>query len=235
MRKPLTRVGFAIAAFIAALLATTGLPGCQQLFTTSLAEPLARDSISLPDTLTSEQAADLAQQAQDSDNVALATALVDTLTNQITDPSTQTELAAAAASAAIVASGASDALLDAFADVLASGDTSTVDAAALLATIQAGSTADVLTALGYLEALSDPSSIEGTELNATDYVIAAIIVAASALPAGTDPVNDDLSGYTGSAQYTSAAAMVATALTMVDSGSASEDLLNNLASLLQIP
>jgi len=233
MRKPIALFGF--SALAALLVLGTALSGCQQLFTTSLAKPLARDKIALPDTLTANQAADLAQQAKDNNDPTLAAAVVDTLVDQVTDPSVQTELAAAAASAAITASGTSAAVLGAFSEAMEGG---TIDAAALLAEIQAGATADVLAALSFLDPSSgipDPSALEGTELEATDYLIAAVIIAASVLPPGTDPETvPDWSVYQSTPQYISAANILGEAISLVEPGSTAYDLLDQLSSMFEI-
>ncbi len=238
MRKPITVFG--LAAIAAAFLLGAALSGCQQLFTTSLAKPLARDKIALPDTLTTDQAADLAQQAEDNNAPSLAASVVETLVDQITDPAAQTELAAAAASAAITASGTSGAVLDAFATAMESGDMSGLDAAALLATIQAGATADVVEALSYLDpgsGIADPTILEGTELSATDYLIAAVVIAASGLPEGEDPTTMDaveIAAFQSTPEYTAAIAILGQAGGMLDPGSAGYDLLDQLSGMFQM-
>ncbi len=234
MRKPI--VLFGLSAVAAALILGTALSGCQQLFTTSLASGLARDSISLPKTLTTDQAADLAQQAEDNSDPVLAAAVVDTLVDQITDPAAQPELAAAAASAAITASGTSSAILDAFSEAMGGG---TIDAAALLADIQAGATADVLEALSFMDptdGIPDPSALDGTELEATDYLIAAVVVAASAIPEGTDLETFDPGSLdpSASATFDSAVAILGQAIAMVEPGSSAADLLDQLSGILHI-
>jgi hypothetical protein len=238
MRRSITRIGFALAAFIAALVVAAGLPGCQQLFTTSLAEPLARSGVNLPDTLTESQAADLAAQAKDNNDADLAKAVVGTLVDQIADPAAQIELAAAAASAAVTASGASDAIMDAFADVIESGNTDSIRADELLAQIQAGLSDDVIKALSYLDpviGITDPAALTDTELSATDYLMAAIVLAASALPPGCDPTDTgtyDVPTFQSKEGYLSAVNILVKANGMVEPGSEEADLLSQFSALL---
>lgn len=240
MRRSITRVGFALAAFIAALVVAAGLPGCQQLFTTSLAEPLARSGVNLPDTLTESQAADLAAEAKASNDTELAKAVVGTLVDQVTDPAAQSELAAAAASAAVTASGASDAVMDAFAGAIKDGNMDSIDAPALLAQIQAGASADVLEALGYLDpatGIADPAALTGTELSATDYLIAAVVIAASVLPEGADPANltgPQLTAFQATPEYAIAVNILGQANGMVEPGSAAADLLGQFSDMFSI-
>jgi hypothetical protein len=240
MRRPLTRIGFALAAFIAAIVAAAGLPGCQQLFTTSLAESLARDKVTLPDTLTTTQATDLAAEAKANDDTKLATAVVDTLVAQVTDPAAQTELAAAAASSAVTASGASAAVMDAFNTAMESGDMTSIDTAALLAAIQAGATDNVVEALTYLDpatGIADPAALTGTDLGATDYLIAAVVIASSALPAGADPENltpAELTAFQATPEYAAAVNILGEATALVDPGSPSADLLSQFSGMFSI-
>jgi hypothetical protein len=243
MSGAISRTNSAFAAIPAAvaLFAAVALSGCQQLFTTSLAAPLARDTVTLPKTLTASEAADLAAQAKDEADQKLATAVVETLVDQITDPSTQTELAAAAASAAVTASGAGAAAMDAFGEALNSGNLDDLDAAALLADIQAGITPDVIAALGFLDpetGIADPAALTGTDLSPTDYLIAAIVIAASALPAGADPTNlttEQQDDFTNSDECGIAGNILNEALTMVEPGSQAADLLNQFRDLFSLP
>jgi hypothetical protein len=220
------------SAAFAAVLAAVALSGCQQLFTNSLAAPLARNTVTLPKTLTATEAADLAAQAKAEDDPKLAAAVVATLVDQITDPATQTELAAAAASAAVTASGAGAAAMDALGEALDSGNLDDLDAKALLADIQAGATPDVIEALNYLADIGDPTAITGTDLSATDYLIAAVVIAANAMDPGddpTDPVVQHDFGLTPEAGVAGAILLQARAL--VEPGSQVEDLLNQFSSM----
>ncbi len=239
MRRAITRIGIAIVVFVAALVAAASLPGCQQLFTTSLAEGLAREAVDLPSTLTLDQAVSLVEEANVNNDSALAGAVVDTLVGQVTDPVAEVELAAAAASAAITASGASDALMDAVSEALESGDMGSIDAADLLAQIQAGATPNVLEALAYLDpsgGIADPNSVSETQLDATDYLIAAVVIAASALPEGADPTNlgSQLADFQATPEYDTAVDILTVAGSLVQSGSQAEELLNQFSSMFNI-
>lgn len=240
MRRSFIRIGIAVFVFAAALAVALSLPGCQQLFTTSIAELLARDSVKLPSTLTLDQAVSLVEEANVNNDSALAGAVVDTLVGQVTDPALEVELAAAAASAAITASGVSDALMDAVSEALSSGNMNNIDAAALLSQIQAGATPNVLEALAYLDpddGIADPNSVSETQLDATDYLIAAVVIAASALPVGEDPTAltpAELSAFQATPEYETAVDILTVAGTLVQSGSQAEDLLNQFSSMFNI-
>jgi hypothetical protein len=178
---------------IAGLCLAMSLAGCQQLFTFSLAGGLARDSIPLPAHLSAADAAELAAQAKANGDETLATALVENLVGVIgaTPTAGQTGLAASAAEAAVVASGTSSILMD-----ILSGGTVPTDPASLTTLmdgIRAGGTTDIVTALTYLAdpaVLADPAA---SGLNATDLLIAAAVIAASATPPGSDPSTLDYS------------------------------------------
>jgi hypothetical protein len=236
MSGSISRTGLALAA----VLAAAALSGCQQLFTTSLAAPLARDTVTLPKTLTTAEAADLAAQAKAEDDPKLAAAVVDRLVDQVTDPSTQIELAAAAASAAVTASGASAAVLGAVTEAMKSGDMDSLDTAQLLADIQEGATADVVAALGFLNpdgGIDDLGSVTGTDLGATDCLIAAIVIAASVLPAGADPANltaQQQDDFENSDEFGIAANILNEAKKMVEAGSQAEELLNQFSSMFSM-
>jgi len=230
---------FAIPAVI---LAASAAMGCQQLFTTSLGEPLAREELSLPSTLSQAQAADLAAQAKANDDAKLAGALVSSLTAQVGGTVTEANapLAAAAASSAIVASGAAGTVMSALDSFIESGEAPTgADLAELVTSIQAGASASVLAAIGYLDTtggISDPSIVSGT-LSATDYALGAIILAASALPDGvTDPsamTSEQLATFQDSAEVQSASRIIAAASTIASEGA--QDLLDQFAGMLEVP
>jgi hypothetical protein len=219
------------ALFLAALLG-----GCQQLFTTSLGTSLARTSIPIPSNLSPSQAADLAAQATTNQDTKLATALVASLVAQIGTPSPATvSLESSAGSAAIVASGAGSSLTNLITTLNGSGTPSSATLISLLATVQAGGTPDVITALSYLALPAVSGSPASSGLSATDYAIAAIVIAASGLPhgTGTDPSNltpDEITAFHLTAAYTTASTLIATATALVEPGSPSATLLGNLQS-----
>ena len=239
MRRP--AVAPALFLVLACALVSSG---CQQFFTTSLAASLARPTISVPATLSAAEAAELAAEAQANQDTTLAIALVASLNDQIAAAgagavAANPALAAAAASAAVVASGAGSSIIEALDDFIAEGTPDSATVSALVTEIQTGATADVLTALAYLDPATgmDAASVSGT-VGPTDYAIAAIVLAASALPAGvTDPSTMDqaqLDAFHADPAVVAAQNIVAEAKT-VATDQASQELLDQLASLLQVP
>jgi len=229
--------------FLAAALLTLGLAGCQQLFTTSLAKSLARDTLPMPSALTPSQASDLAAQAKANDDPRLAGALVSALVAQIkttADPVVKAELQAAAASAAIVASGIGSAVTDILSSVAADNGAlpNEADMIALVAAIKAGASPDVVAALQYLDPGTTPGSTAAAGLGATDLAIAAIVVAAGSLPAATDPTAmtpEQIDAFTASDGAQSAIRIIGEAAAKVEAGSASADLLNGILSTFGLP
>jgi len=181
MRRSAVTLASAIAvtAFIIACLSS-----CQQLFTTSLASGLARNSITIPSNLSTSEASNLAAQAKANNDTKLASALVSSLVTEIgntTDPATKAGLEASAAGAAITASGVGSVFTS-----LSSTDLSSItpaSAQSLLATIQAGATPTVLTALSYLTPTTGLTTAS-SGLSSTDYLMAAVVVAANIVPTG---------------------------------------------------
>jgi hypothetical protein len=215
------------SVLLAAVFLAAALAGCQQFFTTSLAQSLARGSISLPSNLSPSDAAKLAAQAKANDDTKLANALVGNLVAQIgSNPAALASLGPSAASAAITASGMSSALtsmLSTLSGCDASG-TSSQSRIDLVTTVQASSSANVLTALGYLSAMSPAA----TGLSATDYVIAAAVVAASFVPPGTDPTT---ATYT-PAQQAQISTLANDANSLVTPGSAEATLISGILSVV---
>lgn len=228
---------FAYSASFLAVGLALGLVGCQQLFTTSLGSSLARTKLTIPTTLTPAQAADLAAQAKD--NPALATALVSSLVVQIaatTDPATKTALQGSAASAAIVASGTSAALTGLITDFASGTPTDPTTLTSLLATIKAGGTPDVITALSYLNPATGIADPAASGLGATEYAIAAIVIAASVIPPGAtlgtfDPGTLSPADH---GTFLLAQNILAQAVTLIEPGSASAGLLNSLSGMFKL-
>jgi pyruvate/2-oxoglutarate dehydrogenase complex dihydrolipoamide acyltransferase (E2) component len=220
-----------LASVLSAFLAVLALVGCQQLFTTSLAKPLARDSIPLPSDLSASDASDLAAQAKAEDDKKLANALVGNLVAQIgapPDPAALAALGPAAASAAITASGMSSSLSGILGTV-SGGSSAGLTAQTridLVTTIQANSSAGVLAALDYL---TQPSmTTAATGLSATDYVIAAAVVAASFVPPGADP---STATYTAPEQA-KITLLVNKAKSLVTPGSPEDTLISGIMSMV---
>jgi len=226
------------------LLAATAGMGCQDLYTTSVGAFMAREEFSLPAALSVADAADIAAQAKENDDPALANALVQNLTTQVgtTITATNTKMAALAAGSAVVASGSSGAVMTALDSFIETGSAPTGTAlAAIVKTIQAGSSASVLNAVAYLDPGRTGGGVDpaaaSTTLGTTDYVLAAVILAASALPAGvTDPANmsdPELATFHGDARVEAAGRIVTAASALA---SAKErDLLDQFAAMLRIP
>jgi hypothetical protein len=233
----------AFAAILAALL-VVGLAGCQELFTTSLGKSLARDTYDIPSDLTPAEAAELAEEAQN--DPKLAAALVDALNEEIkgeSDPEVRAALEGSAASAAIAASGASDDIVAILPDV-AAGDTPSADTLVdLVEKIKDSATPSIVTALSYLDPES-PGGLTADQakaagLDATDLAVAALILAASAVPSGVDPdtIKDDpaaLAAYQASPEVQAAQRILAEAQSMVEPGSDSAKMLDNLMSLFSL-
>ena len=227
-------------AVFAIVILAMSLAGCQQLFTTSLGSSLARANIVIAGNLSPSDAADLAAQAKANEDTKLATALIATLIPEIaatTDPVVKQELEASAASAAIVASGAGTDLTGLI-DTLSSGSGSGVDSAtltALMASIKAGATPDVIAALSYLDPATGIIDPAASGLSATDYAIAAIIVASSALPADPSSMTPaEVATFQASPAGQSALRILSQADSLVTPGSASADLLDSLKKQFQL-
>jgi hypothetical protein len=226
-----------IASLIAVALLATGLAGCQQLFTTSLGKSLARDDLPIPSDLTADQAAELAALAKD--NQKLASALVESLVDQIaatTDAEKKASLQASAASAAIVASGTSEALTGLIEDYANDVTPDTQTLIDLVKTIQAGAQGTgVVTALSYLDPTAEgglsADAAKAAGLGATDLAIAAVVVAAGALPADIDPTNMDqtqIDAFQATPEFQTASNIIEAAAALVETGSDSAKLLDDI-------
>ena len=149
------------------------------------------------------------------------------------------ELQVSAASSAVLASGAGTALTSLL-DTLSSGATpSTATITSLVATIKSGASADVVTALSYLDPSTVSSSAASGTLGATDYAIAAVVIAASALPADvTDPTtmtSTQLASFQAEPAVVTATSILTEASTLVVAGSSSAALLDSLTSNFSLP
>jgi hypothetical protein len=169
------------------------LSGCQQFFTTSLASGLARTSLNIPSNLSVSDATSLAAQAKANNDTKLATALVSSLETEIastTDPNTKSSLEASAASAAIVASGVSSTLTSLISTYENGGTASASTLISIVQTIKSSTTPSMIQALSYLDTStlsSTSSSVQTAGLGATDYAVAAVVIAASVIPPNTNP------------------------------------------------
>jgi hypothetical protein len=233
-------IGLASACVLAGALAL-GLAGCQKLFTSSLAEGLARGGPSLPSDLTVDEAVDLVDQVRESGDVELAGELVSTLVDEIAETTNATkkqELEAAAAAAAIVACDATDdlvTLIDGYSEGSTPGSQALID---LAASIKGKASADIVTACSYLDpakGVSDPSAVE-VSISATEYAIAAVIIMASVTPAGEDPSTFDYGTLTGAAasKVTAAANIIEQAKALETPGSEGYSLLQSISEKFQL-
>lgn len=222
------------------LLAAAALAGCQQVFTTSIGTIVARESVVLPATLSAAEAAELAARAKSNEDTELASALVSTLTAQVgsTVTAANASLAASAASSAVVASGAGSVVMTALDSFLGEGVAPTGQAVIDIVTaIQDGVTPGILDALMYLDpatGIADPSSVSGT-VNATDYAMAAIVLAVNALPAGFEDPSTlsgaDLTNYRADPDVVVALALIDAAEALTTDASGLE-LLGLLSSMV---
>lgn len=213
--------------------------GCQQIFTTSLATALARSSPSIPSNLSTSQASDLVAQAKSTQDTQLAAVLVSNLNAEIantSDPATQASLKQSAAEAAVVASGAGSTVLSAL-SAFASGSTpSSSQISSIVSQLQAGTNSGILEALAYLDpTTTNPATVDTSVVNETDYVLAAAVIAASALPPGVDPntlsstTTPTLTEYQLSKQVTQAKNIINAAAALPGADSSA---INQLASFL---
>jgi hypothetical protein len=236
------RYAFAIVCTVACL----SICSCQKLFTYSLASYLARPSVSVTGTLSTSQASDLAAQAKENNDSALAAAVVSSLVAQISsstiDAATKTSLEASAASAAITASGASSSLTEVIGSV-SSGDVSGLTGdtiQTLLTSIQSGASQDgVIEALSYLDTSASGLESSSTGLSATEYAIAAIVVAASVLPSNADELasfNVDTLSVEDKATLATASAIASVASTMLaaDGSTQSQEYLDQLIAQFKL-
>jgi hypothetical protein len=202
------------------------LTGCQQLFTTSLAKSLARDSYTIPTNISNEDAAALLADPELSP-AALASLLA-VLNDQAA--SGDSGAAALAAEAAVGASGVSGTVTAAITEALKTG---TADTSALVSALVSGASSEVVTGLS---GLSDPSVLAAADLSPTELVVAAALLAASALPEGvTDPTTlsgTELSNYQSNADVALAASLITTAGTELSGSGIDPALAEQLAALL---
>lgn len=212
---------FALLAFLPLLA------GCQQLFTTSLAKSLARDSYTISANISNADAAALLADPELSP--AALTSLLGVLNDQAA--AGDSGAAALAAEAAVGASGVSGTVTSAITAALNSG---TVDTASLVSALVSGASSEVVTGLS---GLSDPSVLAAAALSPTELVVAAALLAASALPPGvTDPTTlsgAELTAYQNDANVVLAASLITTAGTNLSDSGIDPALMQQLADLLK--
>lgn len=202
------------------------LTGCQQLFSTSLASGLARDSYAIPANISNEDAAALLSDPE------LSPAALASLLAVLNDQAAAGDSGAAAlaAEAAVGASGVSGTVTEA---ITAALNTGTVDTASLVSALESGASAEVISGLSRL---SDPSVLAAADLSPTELVVAAALLAASALPDGvTDPTTltgAALTDYQNNAEVKLAASLITTAGSDLSGSGIDPALAQQLADLL---
>jgi hypothetical protein len=100
----------------------------------------------------------------------------------------------------------------------------------------------VLAAIAYLDpAVLDPGTVDTTVVSATDYVLGAIVLAASALPAGvTDPTDSgqlsgqDLIDYQNSAQVQQALSIIDGAAAIVTAQGGDPAMIDLLTQFMHL-
>lgn len=217
----------AIARSFVLSIAITALSGCQAFFTTSLASSLARESVAVPADISNEDAAAL---LAGNPSEAMLESLLATLNDQVLTAPENVGSAALAAEAAIGVSGVSEIVMSTVADAL---ETSTLptDITALVTALQAGAAATgVVMALDRLSAPEVRHELEPTEL-----VVAAVLLATSALADNnidiSDPENPtgDLSAYQADPDVALALILVQDAAAALPEGSAGASITDMLA------
>jgi hypothetical protein len=195
-------------SLIAILVISLPLMGCQKLFTTSLAEGLTRTNYPIPANISNADAASLLSDSS-LPSAALASLLA-VLNDQAAagDPGA----AALAAKAAVGASGVTSTIMPTLASIAIGGSLSSSDISSLVSTIQAGANSEVVDGLMRLRSGTD--DIAANDLNPTQLIVAATLLAASALDPGVNPADlspTDLSAYQTDPKVTLAADLVAEA------------------------
>jgi len=208
------------------LLAIATLSGCQAFFTTSLGSSLARDTITVPaDISNAEAAAILAGEPSD----AMLESLLAVLNDQAA--AGDTGAATLAAEAAISVSGASETIMSTVSEVIATS-TPPTDISALVAALQSGAAATGV--VPALDRLSDPEVRSGLE--PTELIVAAVLLATSALDAHGVDVSDpasptgDLANYKLDPAVTLALQLAQDAAAALPAGSAGASMADMLAS-----
>lgn len=148
------------------------LTGCQQLFTTSLASGLARDSYTIPANISNEDAAALL--ADPELTPAALTSLLGVLNDQA--EAGDSGAAALAAEAAVGASGVSGTLTQSLTSYISTG--AAPDVSSLLSILESGANAEVVEGLSRL---GNKDVLDAADLSSTELVVAATLLAASAL------------------------------------------------------
>jgi hypothetical protein len=217
-REALMRRAFGYTVVFALALLSAG---CQKIFTYSLAAGLARTSVTVSATISTDDAADLLASTSDSsvisqvseilvekaaagDTAAAIVLINSSNTSQETFSSLLTALnaqadsgdatAATKALAAEAALGASDVVSSVttpLLDAVAAGTISTATISSIVGTLQNGY--EVGGVSDGLDRLTDASTLTAVsaDMSSTDLMITALVVAAAALPAGVTDPTDE--------------------------------------------
>jgi hypothetical protein len=171
------------------ILLTFMLTACQQLFSTSLMSGLASTTVTLPTGLDSAGAQQLAQDAKDSGDAGLATALLGELDGLIagaTDPAEIAALEGAAVDCAITASGVTDVLTGIIGTLSTGTPPTDAEINALLGGVT--TTTDILDAFAYL---NNPA----VEATGEDYMLAAIAIIANEAAGNVSNLPTDIADW----------------------------------------
>jgi hypothetical protein len=157
-----------LSALSLSALAGLFLTGCQDVFTTSLAQSLARANVTVKVSSTAE-ALSVAEQALDSGDSGAAESALEGIMDYGVDIS-NAELVAAVAQLAISSTNISSTVLDAVAAVSSGGS---LDAESLLTSLESLDISDAAVAALLL---LDDSGADTSGLSATDYVLASAVL-----------------------------------------------------------
>ncbi|HOX33450.1 MAG TPA: hypothetical protein PLB91_14060 [Spirochaetales bacterium] len=228
---------FTAPILVAALAGSLALSGCQELFTTSLAEPLARDEVPVPDSLSKDQAAEYAALVAANRDTELAQALMPAMAELVADNPGDAGVLGDAVTTAGIATGLEDAFMDAIdaidIDTLID-DPDSVDPATF-AGLLAGVSVDADAAAVFAAlATADAAELDEAGVNAANYVVAAValVIADVESQAGDleNLLDTDFSGYTAGPEATLAIDIINAAAAQWPD----DDLISAMQSLFDI-
>jgi hypothetical protein len=224
---------------ILVLAAALALSGCQGFFTTSLASFLARSSYNIPSNISNAEAAALI--AANPNDPKLLASLMAVLNAQAA--ASVPGAKALAAAAAVGASGVSTTVAGDLTTAINGGGTPSADSiAAMVKTLQDAevATPGIVTALSGLgnAGTLNAATLTASGLQPTQVVVAAMLLAANALPPGTtDPSSlsgEALTNFQNNSNVILAVQLVNSAASSLPAGSAGASLASNLAQYMNI-
>lgn len=183
-------VGIRAASF--AVLAAAFAASCQQIFTTSVAGFMAREGLSLPANLTSDQAITAAEQAIASGDASAAVAVLDRIPDLVaaaTDPAQAAELKTTAVGLAMAASGIDQVITEVFELI---GETPEPSVELIMAIVETIRTpASAIQAIKYLDDEGVSSSSDQKILSAVLLIVAETGGDLEAVPS-LDPADEEV-------------------------------------------